>query len=63
MKILVINGSPKGDRSNTLNVTRSFLAGVERALSEKGQEDITIDITNIYEKNIFPCETFYFRNQ
>ncbi|MBQ1956661.1 MAG: flavodoxin family protein [Clostridia bacterium] len=55
MKILVINGSPKGDRSNTLNVTRSFLAGVERALSEKGQEDITIDITNIYEKNIFPC--------
>ncbi len=55
MKILVINGSPKGDRSNTLTVTRSFLAGVERALSEKGQKVIKADVVNIYEKDISAC--------
>ena len=29
MRILVLNGSPKGDRSDTLHITRAFLDGVE----------------------------------
>ena len=28
MKILLINGSPKGDRSNTLKLSKAFLEGV-----------------------------------
>jgi len=29
MKILVINGSPKGDASNSLKLTKAFLEGME----------------------------------
>lgn len=28
MKILVINGSPRGERSNTLRLTRAFTRGL-----------------------------------
>lgn len=38
MKILVINGSPKGDRSDCMHMTRAFLAGMNvlsTAASEK----------------------------
>ena len=28
MKILLINGSPKGDRSNTLKLSKAFLEGI-----------------------------------
>lgn len=29
MKVLVINGSPKGNRSNTYKLAKAFLAGME----------------------------------
>ena len=47
MKVLVLNGSPKLERSNTLNVTNAFVAGFP-----EGTEIKRIDI---YAKDIKPC--------
>ena len=30
MKILVINGSPKGERSDTMKITRAFVEGMAK---------------------------------
>ena len=41
MKILVLNGSPKRDASDTMHITRAFLAGMQDA----GPQDVhTVDI-------------------
>ena len=47
MNILVLNGSPKGERSNTLKITESFLAGFP--------EDTNIERVTLYKQNIKPC--------
>ena len=49
MKILVLNGSPKGERSDTLHITRAFLAGMEEA----GTNDVTT--VHVNERNIAFC--------
>lgn len=49
MKVLVIDGSPKGQRSNTLKLTQAFIDG----LSDK-REIVREDIT-IRDKNISTC--------
>jgi multimeric flavodoxin WrbA len=46
MKVLVINGSPKGERSNTMKLARAFLDGAGWSGAE------TIDVANT---NIEPC--------
>ncbi|MBR2590509.1 MAG: flavodoxin family protein [Clostridia bacterium] len=49
MKILVFNGSPKKDASDTMHITRAFLEGM--------QEEIPCDIQimHVIEKNIHYC--------
>lgn len=47
MKILVLNGSPKSDRSNTLNITNAFIKGFP--------EDTQAEQINLYKSDIRPC--------
>ena len=41
MKILVINGSPKGENTNTMNVTRAFLGGFPETDEIEGAERLS----------------------
>ena len=50
MKILLINGSPKGDRSNTLKLSKAFLEGILEI-----DKDAEIRQMNLSEKKIAPC--------
>lgn len=47
MKVLVLNGSPKVERSNTMNITNSFVDGFP--------ENTEVQRVNIYKSNILPC--------
>ena len=47
MKVLVLNGSPKLERSNTLNITKAFVGGFP--------EDTDVEYINIYKQDIRPC--------
>ncbi len=47
MKILIINGSPKGDRSNSIKLTEAFVKGMNIGESE------TIDLS---KQDIKPCK-------
>lgn len=49
MKILVINGSPRGECSNTLRVTNAFLRGMARSA------DISVETVDISKMDIRPC--------
>jgi len=53
MNVLVLNGSPKGEASNTMNLTRAFLAGA-------GYTAETIDVSKLninYCRGCFACWT------
>ncbi len=50
MKVLVLNGSPKKDKSDTMHITRAFLKGMNEV------EKNTVEIIDVIEKNINYCK-------
>ena len=52
MKILVINGSPKGDRSNTWKLTQSFIDGIR---SQLGEGAVEVRDVEVRKADIRPC--------
>ncbi len=51
MNVLVLNGSPKAERSNTMNVTNAFLEGFP--------DDADIEIVHLSKLEIKPCMGCY----
>ena len=49
MKILVLNGSPKREQSDTMHITRAFLEGMQEAASHE------IHVIHVIDKHIEPC--------
>ena len=49
MKILVLNGSPKGEKSDTLHITRAFLEGMRDAAPQE------IHIIHVIDRQIEYC--------
>lgn len=54
MKILAINGSPKGKRSNTWRLTCAFLEGITIQEENDGAQAPEIETLNIGSLNIKP---------
>ncbi len=55
MNILVINGSPKGEKSNTFRLTDAFLEGIKAGERCRGGADPEIQVLEISRLNIKPC--------
>lgn len=55
MNILVINGSPKGERSNTLRLTNSFLEGITTCAVRRGEPTPSAEVLDISRLNVKPC--------
>lgn len=49
MKVLVFNGSPKRENSDTMHITRAFLEGMKKAGSQE------INIINVIDRHIEYC--------
>lgn len=54
MKVFVINGSPKGNRSNTYQLTKAFLTGM-KAGAEYAGEAVEIEEREVHRMEIHPC--------
>ncbi|MDE7248121.1 MAG: NAD(P)H-dependent oxidoreductase [Lachnospiraceae bacterium] len=54
MRILVINGSPKGNKSNTYQLTQAFLAGMKES-AEDAKEAVEIEVMQVNRLDIRPC--------
>ena len=55
MKILLINGSPKGKGSNSLKLAYSFLEGLKDGCARKG-EDLSIEELHVASMKIGACK-------
>lgn len=55
MKVLIINGSPKGRTSNSLRLAASFVEGLREEL-EGGGEQVLLDEVDVYSLSIAPCK-------
>ena len=55
MRILAINGSPKGNRSNTWRLTSAFLEGISAKEESSGSRTPEIETLNIGSLNLKPC--------
>jgi len=54
MNILIINGSPKGESSNSLKLTNAFINGLNSAGNH------SIEKITVMEKNIKPCRGCFY---
>ncbi|MBR6341146.1 MAG: NAD(P)H-dependent oxidoreductase [Treponema sp.] len=54
MNLLIINGSPKGKRSNSLRLTKSFVEGFKSA-KEKNGEQVVVEELELASMNIGAC--------
>ena len=55
MKILLINGSPKGAKSNSLRLARSFVAGIREHESER-ERTVEVEELHLSALRIAPCK-------
>ena len=59
MKILVLNGSPKGEKSDTMHITRAFLAGMNELAPQEVQ---TVEVENDPFSDFFSDPFGFFGN-
>ena len=55
MKILLMNGSPKGKRSNSLRLAYSFIEGLKKEYTNK-EENLSVDELHVAAMNIGACK-------
>lgn len=56
MKILVLNGSPKGDKSDTMHMTRAFLEGMRESATVETEVIHVIDRHIEFCRGCFTCK-------
>ena len=56
MNILLINGSPKGKRSNSLRLANSFIEGFKEGYKSKNEAIISIDEMHVASMNLGACK-------
>ena len=56
MNILLINGSPKGKRSNSLRLANSFIEGFKEGYKSKNEAIISIDEMHVASMNVGACK-------